>query len=704
MKVPRLIGLAAAALLATAVSVPALGQDAPPVLILPIDHAQFLPGALFDFRVEVHAKELPENFAVTVNGTPAAEFFGAEPADEAWEFGGNVVRYNADGAAPADFTVDALAGDFYSSAVGKSTISVVDGVLTLSDGSTLEATDNPLVYTMVGGAGDGMTVTFGYNDDGALTGFDVAGAVQFGVLAGSEPTPASSVIWRGLAAPAAGDYVVEVTAGGTTESVTWTVREPGTGTAQNVILFIADGMTVAEITAARVASLGVDQGTYGGAFNMDGMDYVGLAHTSSVDSLMMDSANTASSINTGHIGSVNATGTYSDTSPSRLDDPRVETLAEILARTSGKAVGVVTTSDWTDATPAATFAHGRDRSAGSRADFAVQALNGTSYDTDINAFVAVSPDVILGGGAQYMIPKSTEGSRRGDETDVFALYESAGYTIVTTATELSDAVAAGSTQVIGTFHPRDMNTWLDRNVYIDNLGDFTDQPGLVDMTVSALDILSQNPEGFYLQVEAASVDKSMHPLDQERALSDLIEFDHAIGAAIAWASENAPNTLIVVTADHGHGYDVYGTVDVAEFNAATTNEERRDAIGVYNAAGYPTYTDEDGDGFPNWEADVVFAGVVNNHPDYTEDFQVSPVMRVPAIVNDEGVAVDNPDDDPNGLVMNGNLDMASTTGVHTLQDVPVFASGPGAECLGGVYHQREVFFCMAAALGLFSGQ
>ncbi|HYO87951.1 MAG TPA: hypothetical protein VER79_04840, partial [Candidatus Limnocylindrales bacterium] len=80
--------------------------------------------------------------------------------------------------------------------------------------------------------------------------------------------------------------------------------------------------------------------------------------------------------------------------------------------------------------------------------------------------------------------------------------------------------------------------------------------------------------------------------------------------------------------------------------------------------------------------------------------QVSPVSRVPAIVNDQGIAVDNPDDDPNGIVMSGNLDMASTTGVHTLQDVPVFASGPGADCLGGVYHQREVFFCMAAALGL----
>src|SRR5690606_37227516 len=97
--------------------------------------------------------------------------------------------------------------------------------------------------------------------------------------------------------------------------------------------------------------------------------------------------------------------------------------------------------------------------------------------------------------------------------------------------------------LLGMFHSGDMNVWLDRNVYTDNLGDFADQPGVVEMTLSALDVLSQNENGFYLMVESGSVDKQLHPLDQERALSDLIEFDNAIGAAIEWAAENAPDTL-----------------------------------------------------------------------------------------------------------------------------------------------------------------
>ncbi len=687
MKINRFMVLALVAVLALTLTVPLGAQDSEyPVLILPVDQAQFLPGSLFDFRVEVHTRELPENFAVTVNGQDAAAYFSAEPETEQWSFGGNVTAFDNSGTPSADFTVDALTGDYYNATFGTVSVTVEGDTITYADGS-LEPTDNPLVFTAVGGAGDGLPVAFGLDEEGAVTGFEIAGQT-FGLLAGDEPTPSTSLIWRGLSAPAAGEYTIEVTAGATTASVAWTVRElAASAGAQNVILFVADGMTVPMITAARIASNGISQGTLQGEFYMDSAEYIGLAHTSSIDSVMADSANTASALNTGHIGSVNATGSYSDTSPSRLDDPRVETFGEMISRVRGMSVGSITTSDWTDATPAAVWAHGRDRGEANRAEYAVQPLDG-----------GLLPAVIMGGGSRRLLPSTVEGSRRRDDRDVFAEYEAAGYTIVTTATEM--AATTGAERMLGVFTPSDLSVWLDRNVYTENLGDFTDQPGLVEMTLAALDVLGQNENGFYLAIEAASVDKQMHPLDQERALSDLIEFDMALGAAIEWVAENAPNTLIVVTSDHGHGYDVYGTVDITEFNAAEDDAGRRNAIGLYGAAGYPTYTDEDGDGFPNWEADVTFAGTVNNHPDYTEDFQVSPVPRAPAIVNDEGVAVDNPDDDVTGIPMSGNLPMSSTSGVHTLQDVPVFAYGPGAECLNGVYHQSEIFFCMAASIGL----
>jgi alkaline phosphatase len=660
-----------------------------PVLILPVNNAAFLPGAAFDVRVEVHTvSELPENFSVTINGEDASAFFGAEATEEAFEFGGSVVRFNNEGVPGADFTIEALAITYYNSAFGPIEVTV-DGenlVATLGGETiTLTPTDDPLIFTAVGGAADGQAVTFGLDAEGAVTGFQAAGQ-DFGRM-NRQPTLGVSALWRDLSAPAAGSYIIEVTAGATVKTATWTVREPQAGGARNVILFVGDGMTVSMLTAARAAR-GMAQGLPTNPLFVDSMPVVGIASTSSIDSLMADSANTASALNTGHIGSVNATGSYSDNTPSTLDDPRVETLAAMLQRTRDYAIGVVTTADYSDATPAAVWAHGRNRSDGNRAAYVIQSLE-------------AGIDVLMGGGARRLLPQSAEGSRRSDDRDMFAEFEAAGYSIATTGMELEAALTAPPAQFLGIFAPGDLNVWLDRNVYTDNLGDLTDQPGLVDMTTAALTMLNQNENGFYLMVEAASIDKQIHPLDQERALSDLIEFDQAVEAAAAWVAANAPDTLIVVTADHGHGYDVYGTVNLEVFSEGTTDEERRAGIRVYANARYPDYPDANGDGFPEWgDASIVFAAGVNNGPTHTEDYQVSPVPRAPAVQNDAGVYIDNPDDDPNGILFAGNLAPGDSTGVHTLQDVPVFAMGPGAEAFAGHYHQREIFFDMAAALSL----
>jgi len=663
--------------------------EAPKVRILPIDAAQFLPGAAFDVRVEVEAAELPSDFAATVNGTSAEEFFGVERTDDVWEYGGKVAAVVAEGTPAADFTIDALAGEYYNASFGVAAVVVKGDVLEVTvAGEMATATasaENPLVFTISGGAADGATAEFGLNADGAVTGFTVLGQA-FGVLT-ALPTKVVAPTWRGVSAPEVGEYVIEVTAGGATTTVTWTVREVPAAQAKNVILFVADGMTIPMLTAAR-AVRGMTQGRADNPLAIDSFNAIGLASTSSIDTMMADSANTASALNTGHIASVNATGSYSDTSPSRLDDPRVETLAEMLKRTRGYSIGVVSTADLSDATPVSAFAHGRDRSDANRNAYIIQALE-------------LGVDVYMGGGARRMIPQTTEGSRRADDRDLFAEFEAAGYTVVTTATEL--AAAEAPAKLLGLFTGGDMNVWLDRNVYTDNLGDFTDQPGLEAMTIAALEVLSTNENGFYLTVEAASVDKQMHPLDQERALSDLIEFDQAIGATIAWLEANglAENTLIVVTADHGHGYEVYGTVNTEVFDAGTTDIERRRAIRVYSAAGYTNYPDADGDGQPEWaDGTIVLAGTVNNGPEHTENFRVSPVPRVPAIADENGVYIDNPGDDANGIFISGTLDPSGSSGVHTLQDVPVFAMGPGAEGFMGMYHQREVFFGMASALGL----
>jgi alkaline phosphatase len=68
-------------------------------------------------------------------------------------------------------------------------------------------------------------------------------------------------------------------------------------------------------------------------------------------------------------------------------------------------------------------------------------------------------------------------------------------------------------------------------------------------------------DGWYLSVEAASVDKAMHPLDYQRGLADLLEMDRAVKIAKDYSAKNGDNTLVMITADHSQAYDVFGSVD-----------------------------------------------------------------------------------------------------------------------------------------------
>jgi alkaline phosphatase len=584
-----------AALLAPAFGITRAQDEAPEVLILPINGAQFLSGAYFDFRIEIHAQQMPVDFAVTINGQAAESVFGSGWTMDSWE--------------------------------------IKDGGGALSHSATM----------------------------------------------------------RWVRAPDPGEYGVEVTAGGQTHSVTWIVREPITErNARNVILFIADGGSIASYTAARLVSRGMEQGTYNDRLSFESFEEIGFLSTSGIDSIITDSANSASAYNTGHKTAANATGVYPDTSVDTLDDPRTEKFASLVKRLRDMAVGVVTNTELTDATPTAVWAYGRDRSSVSQIDYAAQLLD-----------EGILLDVLMGGGRDYFIPQSVDGSDRNDDRDLLAELEAAGYTIATTSDELQAAVEGNPRYLFGVFNSGNMDSWLDRHVYTENSADFPNQPGLDEMTVAALEVLNRNPNGFYLQVEAGRVDKELHDMDFDRALAEVIEFDRAIAAAVEWAAVNAPDTLIIVTSDHAHGYEVYGTVNVEAFNEADTEYEKLGAIGMYGNAGFPTYEDADGDFYPDsWTPSIALAQGKVDHPPYTEDFQVSPAPRLSSLLTEDGLNVDNPDDDPDGIEMTGNLPNGFTVSGHTLQDVPVYATGPGSSCLGRVQENIEVFFCMAAAIGL----
>ncbi len=435
-------------------------------------------------------------------------------------------------------------------------------------------------------------------------------------------------------------------------------------------------------------SKGMHDGKADGRLAMDDLDHMAFIGTSSTHSIATDSANTMSAYMTGHKSRVNALGVYADRTPSSLDDPKVETIAEALRRTTKKSVGIVSTAEIEDATPAAVVSHTRKR-----ADKAE--IVGMIYD--------VKPEVVLGGGSAYFLKSGIPGSKRKDDKDYISLFRDAGYTVATTATELKAADGNNSGKILGLFHTGNMDTKLDRSFLKTGTVDkFPDQPGLVDMTQTALDQLSKNPDGFFLMVEGASIDKMSHPMDWDRAVIETIEFDQAVGVAKEFARTH-PDTLIVVAGDHTHGVSLIGTIDDDK-----PGTEMRDKVGVYDDAGYPNYTDADHDGYPD-KIDVSrrLAIFSSNFPDYYETFR--PKMDgpfEPAVKTETGDYVANEayKDVPGAVLRVGNLPKSADTAVHAVDDVVLQATGPGSDEFKGYMEQSDVYRVLADAFALGAAQ
>jgi alkaline phosphatase len=495
----------------------------------------------------------------------------------------------------------------------------------------------------------------------------------------------SALILRNAKIASAGAYTVEVTAGDQKKSVTWDVfGTSATPKAKNIIFLLGDGLSVAHRTGARIMSKGMTEGKANGRLNMDDLDHMAFIGTSSTNAIATDSANTMSAYMTGHKTAINALGVYADRTPASLDDPRVETIAEALRRTTKKSIGVVSTAEIEDATPAAVVSHTRKR--GDKAD-----IVGMFYD--------VKPDVILGGGSAYFLAKDVAGSKRKDDKDYIKLFKDAGYALATDKTELDAAAGNNSGKLLGLFHTGNMDTILDRKfLKKGTVEKFPNQPGLADMAKTALDQLSKNPEGFFLMIEGASIDKMSHPMDWDRALYETIEFDQVVGMAKEFAKTH-PDTLIVVTGDHTHGVSVIGTIDDEK-----PGTEMRQKVGVYAEAGFPNYEDKDGDGFPD-KVDVSrrLAVFSSNFPDYYETFR--PKMDgpfEPAIKNEKDEYVANPayKDIPGAVFREGNLPRDADTAVHAVDDVVLQSTGPGAEEFKGYMEESDVYKVLADTFAL----
>jgi len=536
-------------------------------------------------------------------------------------------------------------------------------------------------------------------------------------------------------------------------SVTSTVQvlgvagEHGGGEARNVIILLGDGMGGSHRTAARIVMYGVSGGDPNGRLEMDAFPGLGLVSTHSLNSIITDSAPGMACYSTGNHANNNQEGVYPAHVTSPFFQPRVEYMGEYLHRAKGTSLGIVTTADVEDATPAANAVHTGNRNAGT-------GIVDQYLDESANNGLTV----LLGGGRRWFLPATQFGSSRGTATDYAGLpsdlisrwklpagaagaadpnrdliadFKGAGFTYVEDASGLKGLASSPPRKLLGLFGYGNMNVALDKvakrrgtpladGTYVVDHYHAPDQPMLDEMAEVALGVLSKNHKGFVLLIEGAHIDKQSHLMDADRAVGETLEFDRAVGVARRFADSNE-GTVVVVLADHEcSGFSLIGALtggvaaaralpsDAATLDPATT-PARQKAAGTYDAAGFPRYTFL-ADGYPaTMDVDGKVLVGYGASGDRYETWLSKPLPVVDSLLPDVikaelkaktyGSEPIQRVSDANGFYLRGNV--TGGQAVHTAADIPISAYSSGSDAwreFVGIQTNTDVFFKLMRAV------
>jgi len=463
--------------------------------------------------------------------------------------------------------------------------------------------------------------------------------------------------------------------------------------ARNVIFFVGDGMGVSTVTAARVFSVGVD-----GQLVIDQFPYTALSRTYSSDSITPDSAPTMSAMMTGVNTNQSVIGFGESTEPNDFnndgDGEAPWTLLE-LAKRQGMKVGAVSTATITHATPAATYAHINQRN--NESDIALQAL---PTDATYNQRLGRGVDLLMGGGRRFFVPNTSvdeEGTRgaRTDGRDLRAEFQSAGYQYVWNRVGFNNLTGLPA---LGLFESSHMEYEFDRPT------DLGGEPSLTEMTVKAIQLLEagsrRGSDGYFLHVETGRIDHAHHAGNAYRALTDTQELDKAIGAAAQMV--DLRETLIIVTADHSHVFNIAGyplrPLQELPYAVRSYDAGYEEAINAgHGVLGLVWDLDQStGHVAPTPDRNGVPYTILGYHngPGYRGGARVDP--RIDSFRGFGGAVPTGPAHP--AYFQESAVPLGSET--HAGEDVAIYAIGPGADRVHGTVKNTHVFHVMKAALGI----
>ncbi|GGD67185.1 alkaline phosphatase [Lacimicrobium alkaliphilum] len=464
------------------------------------------------------------------------------------------------------------------------------------------------------------------------------------------------------------------------------------GKAKNVILFVGDGMGISTVTAARILE-GQLQGKAGEehALSFDQFPFAGLAKTYNTDAQTPDSAGTMTAMMSGVKTDVGVIGVDEDIARGDCSSAAGNELVTALelAEIAGKSTGVISTARITHATPAATYAKSADRNWEDISDMPAEAVDGgckdiaeqlIHFENNLKArFDGIDIDgieVTMGGGRRHFLPKDMAfnspdavSAVEGDRTDNRnltaewqSLYPQGRYVYDKTG---FDGIDTETTErVLALFNESHMQYEADRG------NDIAGEPSLSEMTEKAIKILDNNNKGYFLMIESGRIDHAHHAGNAYNALTDTIELAKAV--RVADELSNDEDTLIIVTADHGHVFTIAGypkrgnpilgkVVNIGQDSPAMAADDLPyTTLGYTNGLGYRNLGAET-------DADQGYAYPVDaGRKDLTDIDTTTPGYHQEALIP-----------------------LSSET--HSGEDVGIYAKGPGAHLVNGTNEQNVIY-------------
>jgi len=270
----------------------------------------------------------------------------------------------------------------------------------------------------------------------------------------------------------------------------------------NIIVLIGDGMGLSQLSSVYY------YGTDASAF--DRFKSIGFINTTSASHKITDSGAGGTAFSIGKRTYNGAIGVGTDSMPAK-------NIVEILSE-RGYMTGIIATSSITHATPAAFYAHVKNREL--HDDIALQLVHS-------------AVDFFAGSGIRYF-------NQRNDKLNLFDTFPKYGFIV--------------DTNSLKTNIHFDINKKYGFLLYAKSMPKATENRGdfLPNATKEAIKYLSMSEKGFFLMVEGSQIDWGGHDNDADYLIAEVLDFNKAVNAALDYAEKDG-NTLVIVLADHETG-------------------------------------------------------------------------------------------------------------------------------------------------------